>query len=68
MKLSNSSAAAQASQQLMQATTALKSMTTKQIQAVNNEVSNVKAKAIQTTAQMTSSAVERAERRIDLMV
>lgn len=63
-----SSAGSQAAQQLMQATNNLKSMTTQQIQAVNNDVNNVKAHAVQTTAEMTSAAVDRAQRRIDLMV
>lgn len=62
------SAGSQAAQQLMQATNSLKSMTTQQIQAVNNDVNNVKAHAVQTTAEMTSAAVDRAQRRIDLMV
>ncbi len=62
-----SSPGAQASQQLLQATNAVKSMATKQIQAVNNNINDAKARALQQTAHMTSYAADRKSQQIDLM-
>lgn len=66
MSISNVSPGSQASQLLMQASNVLKSITSKQIHAVNNEVSQ--AKTMQTNAQILSSAAKRKENAIDLMV
>jgi hypothetical protein len=57
----------QAAQQLMQATNQVNKMSTRELQAVNNNVADVKAKALQKSAEMQAAAVERKNHQIDVI-
>lgn len=61
------SAGAQAAQQLMEASNQVTKLSGQQLQAVNNEVNNVKASALQNSAQQISSSVGRKGSVIDAM-
>ncbi|MBD3669558.1 MAG: hypothetical protein HUJ29_02205 [Gammaproteobacteria bacterium] len=61
------SAGSQAAQQLMQATNQVAQMSTRQLQAVNNNLNEAKAGALQQTAQMQSSAADRKSQQIDVI-
>lgn len=56
-----------AAQQLMQATTNAVHMSMRQIDAVNNNLSNTKAKALENTAKQEVAATERKRNQIDIM-
>jgi hypothetical protein len=57
----------QAAQQLMQATNQVTKMSTQELQAVNNNMAEVKAKALQKSAEIQSEAVSRKNHQIDVI-
>ncbi|MDH5360964.1 MAG: hypothetical protein OEX03_10395 [Gammaproteobacteria bacterium] len=61
------SAGAQAAQHLMQASQKVNELSTKQLQAVSNQMNDVKASALQNSAQQVSSTVSRKGSVIDNM-
>ena len=58
---------ATAAQQLMQATTNASRMSMRQLDAVNNHLTDTKAKALEISAQQETSSAERKSYQIDLM-
>lgn len=61
------SAGTQAAQHLMQASQKVNELSTKQLQAVSNQMSDVKASALQNSARTVSSSVQRKGTMIDNM-
>jgi len=61
------SAGSQAAQSLMQASQKVNELSTKQLQAVSNQMNDVKASALQNSAQQVSSTVSRKGSVIDNM-